>query len=118
MTSRSIESEIKELKEQQNSLVKQVKQLKEKMERMEERSIIKLKPMIEDHITYQDFYDRQIWLKNQRKKYSNELLAYMKRDDEFILLAHSNTESELLKQIETLFTNNKISQDDVILFDS
>jgi len=43
-------------------LIKQVIELKEKIERMEENSIIKLKPMIEDHTTFQDFYDRQEWL--------------------------------------------------------
>jgi len=118
MTSRSLESEIKELKEQQNVLAKQVNKLKEKIEKMEEASIVKLTPMIEDHSTYQEFYHRQDWFEDQRKRYPNELLAYMKKNDEFILLAHSKTESELLKQIEVLLKNNKISQDEIILFDS
>jgi len=118
MTSRSMEGEIKELKEQQNVLVKQVKELKEKIEKMEEDSIIKLKTMIEDHSTYQDFYNRQEWLEDQRKHYPNELLAYMKKDEGYLLLAHSKTESDLLKQIDTLLENNTISQEDIVLFDS
>jgi len=113
-----MESEIKELKEQQKVLVKQVKEIKEKIERMEKDSIIKLKPMIEDHAIYQDFYNRQEWLEDQRKRYSNEILAYMKKGEIFILLGHSKTESDLLKQIDTLLQNNKISQEDIVLFDS
>ena len=118
MTSRSMESELKELKEQQKVLVKQVKELKEKVERMEEDSVIRLKPMIEDHTIYQDFYNRQMWLEDQRKRYSNELLAYMKKGENFILLGHSKIESDLLKQIDTLLKNNKISKDNIVLFDS
>ena len=118
MTSRSMESEIIELKKQQNVLIKLVMELKEKIERMEENSIIKLKPMIEDHTTYQDFYDRQEWLEEQRKHYPNELLAYMMKGKFFLLLGHSKTESDLLKQIDTLIQNNKLSQEDIILFDS
>ncbi len=118
MTSRSMESEIKELKKQQNVLVKQVKVLKEKIEKLEEDSIIKLKPMIKDHSTYQDFYNRQEWLEDQRKQYPNELLAYTKKDEGYLLLAHSKTESDLLKQIDTLLENNTISQEDIVLFDS
>ena len=113
-----MESEIKELKEQQNVLVKQVKVLKEKIEKLEEYSIIKLKPMIKNHLTYQDFYNRQEWLEDKRKQYSNELLAYTKKDEGYLLLAHSKTESDLLKQIDTLLENNTISQENIILFDS
>ena len=118
MTSRSIETEIKELKEQQNVLIKQVKELKEKIDKMEEGPVIKLKPMIEDHSTYQEFYSRQEWLEEQRKQYPNELLAYLKKDDQYILLAHSKTENNLLKQIDGLLENNTISQEDIVLFDS
>ena len=118
MTSRSMESEIKELKEQQNVLVKQVKELKEKFEKMEGVSIIKLKPMIKDHSNYKDFYNRQDWLEEQRKQYPSELLAYTNKDKSYLLLSHSKTESDLLKQIDTLLENNTISQEDIILFDS
>ena len=85
---------------------------------MAEDSIIKLKPMIEDRTIYQDFYNRQMWLEDQRKRYSNELLAYTKKGEDFILLCHSKTESDLLKQIDILLKINKISQDNIVLFDS
>jgi len=118
MTSRSIESEIKELKEQQNFLVKQVEELKEKIDKMEEGTVLKLKPMRGDHSTYKKFYNRQEWLETQRKRYPNELLAYLKKDEKYILIAHSKTESNLLKQIDILIENNTLSQEDIILFDS
>jgi len=85
---------------------------------MDENSIIKLEPMIENHKIFQVFFDRQKWLEAQRKQFPNELLAYMKKDKDYLLLAHSKTESDLLKQIDTFLQNNTISQEDIILFDS
>ncbi len=118
MTSSSMENEIKELKEQQNVLIKQVNELKEKIGKIEENSFIKLKPMIENHAPYQDFYSRQEWLENQRKRYPNELIAYIKKNESFLLIAHSKTENALLKQIDKLLQNNTVSQEDIILFHS
>lgn len=118
MTSRSVESEIKELKAQQNALGREVKELKEKIKRIEANSVIKLEPMIKNPSIYQDFFDRQKWLEDQRKQYPNELLAYMKKDENYLILAHSNIESDLLKQIDELLQNNTISQEDIVLFDS
>lgn len=118
MTSRTTESEIKELKEKHEVLVKEVNQLKDKIEKIEEGIIINLKPMIEDHSTHQEFYDRQKWLEAQRKQYPKELIAYLKKDDNFQLLVHSKTESELLEQIDSLLENGTITQEEIVLFDS
>ncbi|MGV9171084.1 MAG: hypothetical protein ACOC35_00770 [Promethearchaeia archaeon] len=118
MTSRSVESEIRELKEQQDALVKEINRLKEKVENIEKGTKIELKPMILDHSEHQDFYARQAWLEEQRKKHPDELLAYINQDDEYKLIAHSKRESDLLAQIDALLEQNIISQEDIILFDS
>ena len=118
MTSQSMEIEIKELKEQQDIIMEEIKQLKEKIENIEKGATVKLKPMIINPSNYLNFQRRQEWLERQRKQYPDEILAYIEKKDKYMLLAHSKSESDLLAQIDDLIEKNKISQNDIILFNS
>lgn len=85
---------------------------------LEKTSKINLEPMIKDQQDFKNFYDCEKWIEDQRKNYPKELIAYIKKNGEFVLIAHSKIEKELLKQIDMLFEKNVIDQEDIIYFDS
>ena len=118
MTSKSVDVELKEIKDKQDLLFKEVDKLKEKLEKFEKNSIIKLKPMVEDQSRIQEFYEEEDWIEKQRSKFPNELIAYINKDNKRVLIAHSDKERDLLKQIDALIKQGKISENQIIFFDS
>ncbi|MHA1327527.1 MAG: hypothetical protein ACTSRH_09420 [Promethearchaeota archaeon] len=77
---------------------------------------LKLKPLKINREYMQEFYEREKWLSKQKDNFPGEIMAYMKKNGEWTIIAHAKDENSLLKKIAKLLENNEISEEDIVLF--
>jgi len=119
----STSSEIK--KPKIHKIISQFDKLKSKIIILEERiknlekkstNVIRLKPMISQDQQNIDFYKEEKWVSNLKLEYPGQIIAYSKKNDEWEIIAHSNNEEKLLDEIEKLYEEKVIKQEDKIIF--
>lgn len=106
---------INKLRYGQIAIFEKLRNLEKKLYTLENKLELKPLPLILSE--NQEFYNREKWLSEQKDQFPNEIIAYMKKNDIWVVIAHSKKENLLLENLETIFQNKELSEEDIIFFE-
>ena len=64
----------------------------------------------------EEFLEEEEWIKEKKREFEGDIIAFTKKKGNLKLLAHSKEREKLLKKIDNMLENQKISEHDPILF--
>lgn len=106
----------KKLEEKCLALEQEIKKLKDKYLELEKVIPAKIKINPLEFKNNQEFIEREKWISKQQSLFPGEILALRKKGNQLELLAHSNDEKIVLKEIDNLFEKKILSDKDEITF--
>ncbi|MHA1757448.1 MAG: hypothetical protein ACTSVV_11800 [Promethearchaeota archaeon] len=93
-------------------LIKKIKNLEKKIKKLEKDNSINLKPIPRDI----EFERRQKWLSDQKFKYKGELIALVKSENSWKVVAHSTDKNEVLKEVGRKIRDGEIPSDEEVFY--